>query len=228
MKHVLLAMVLALAAAVPSQALREVNKVDGYDGYVECLTYRQLDAGDDYPGAWEYIYDVYGGSQASTQSIGLRGFDATSMLNLETGASWNTTSPTDQYLWQRRDAHSFMGYAFWGWDQWKDYSPSTWEDTGGSVYDWVLTGRASATLNNWHVPDDYHVHEWGMPMLGEAAVVDDGLNSEGLMFDTYAVATDWTGLYATFRVVRTTLRVKSTSRRTTTMGTAARKRSTAS
>ncbi|MHC4985121.1 MAG: PEP-CTERM sorting domain-containing protein [Planctomycetota bacterium] len=201
-----IAMMLTLSLAADAQALCEVNYADGLDSYVECVSYRQLSADDDHPGAWEYVYDLYGGSYAMTLDISIRGFDASESLNLTEGIRWaGPISPTDQYLWQRWDAHSIVSYAAWGDIQWKDYSPSTWEDTGGGVYDWVNTAAQGAGYeyyNDWHTGDEYHVTEYsGEPMIAEGAVLDDGLDSEGIYFNSYSPVDDWTGLHATFRVV---------------------------
>ena len=188
---------LAVALAAGVARAREVNLVDGFDTYVTCISATQLGAGADYPGAWEYIYDVYGGSQAWTRWISLRGFDVSTSLNLRPDG-WNITSPTSQYLWQRWDAHSITGYVFWGGDQWRDYSPSTWNSGTSS---WDLTGAPDAMVNQWHSGGDYYVHSWGFPMYGVAAVYGDGTADERIEFDGYAIATGFTGLLMTMRIV---------------------------
>ncbi|REJ92864.1 MAG: hypothetical protein DWQ35_11230, partial [Planctomycetota bacterium] len=83
----------------------------------------QLGPADDYPGMWEYIYDVNHAVGTWEANIRLRGFEADNTANLHDVGSGDR-------LYQLWDGHVSGGWTLWGgfWD--KSIRPSYWNGTG--------------------------------------------------------------------------------------------------
>ncbi|REJ68001.1 MAG: hypothetical protein DWQ31_09710, partial [Planctomycetota bacterium] len=125
---------------------------------------RLLGAGDDYPGMWEYVYDVYHAVGSWERDWYLSGFEADQIANLNDFGS----GPA---LYQRWDTHTAGGWQLWGgfWD--KSIRPSYWNGGGGTniVDFWGLpsdpanpnncigcANEAYEYINEWHRPFDYN------------------------------------------------------------------------
>ncbi len=126
------------------------------DAKVEIISYRQLGAGDDFPGMWEYVYDVIattdagGNNHAFVMNFGLTGFDSSLMANRWTDAGdlWDGTGNAWDYEpkqnWCANSAgvpRSFGGAIYF--DRW----PSYWG---------VIPGTEPFNFSAWHEPKDVH------------------------------------------------------------------------
>ncbi|KKN83785.1 hypothetical protein LCGC14_0296100 [marine sediment metagenome] len=173
------------------------------DTYVECISYRQLGAGDDFPGMWEYVYDVVGSTAADgqnhawTRDVYLRGFDGTQIVN-QYYSEWAEYTG----LTQRWDDHTTEGLSWWMGYQLRTEYPSYWDEVSPGVHEWVLPDPADPNaawgmINQWHTGDEY-AHElsfWNQPGL----VDEDGVtwqNASGVTNFQYLA-----GLLLTFRIV---------------------------
>ena len=175
------------------------------DTYVECISYRQLGETDDFPGMWEYVYDVVGSTDAGgvnhswTRDVYLTGFDGTQVAN--TWASDGT--PGGTLLKHNWCAHSAEVPWQFGYFIYYDIYPSYWQDTDGDSQrdSWVLPepsqpNYAWAMVNEWHDGSEY-LH--GNSLWQDGIVDENGLtwanSSPVLMFSGLD------GLLMTFRIV---------------------------
>ena len=195
---------LVFALATPAGAVRR-EWASTADSWVELASVTQLGAGSDYPGAWEYVYDVYGGSNSLLTKVRLEEFEASDILNLHTASGVWGTDITGVY--QNWDATSVLSGETGPYDRY----PSTWQDTNGdSVADaWVDASAAPATNwampNAWHAGDEYAIAPWGPwePTYNYPGLIyGDGTSEEGLSWERYSgVYMVVTGLNMTFRIV---------------------------
>jgi len=200
------AMVLLSCLIVAAQAGAQARSFVPGDAYVECISYRQLGAEDDFPGMWEYVYDVVGSTDAGgenyswTRDVHLTGLDGTQVANTWTADG----TPGGTLLKQNWCAYS-AGVVWDCGDPDIDYDiyPSYWRDTDDdSVGDsWVLPtatdpNYAWAMANDWHDGSEY-LH--GNSLWKNGIVSDNGVTwtntSPVLMF--YGLD----GLLLTFRIV---------------------------
>ena len=157
------AMAVAIAALVTSTAgLAMAQEAVPGDTIVQLATApRQLGPGEDFPGMWEYVYDVVGTTDASgqnydwTNNMWLRGFDSSLMVNRwnDTGDIWDGTQTdpwnfTPKQRWSANAAGrppSFMGninYTRW---------PSYWG---------IIPDTEPFNFSAWHNPKDVHEINW--------------------------------------------------------------------
>ena len=195
---------LVFALATPALGVRrEWASTD--DSWVELVSATVLGAGSDYPGAWEYIYDVYGGANSLLTKVRLEGLDTYNILNLNTASGGWGTDVTGVY--QNWDARSVLSGETGPYDRY----PSTWQDTNGdSVADaWVDASAAPATdwamPNAWHTGDEYTLAPWGLwePAYYYPGVIyGQGTGEEGLSWErSPSIYIAMTGLNMTFRIV---------------------------
>ncbi|REJ70422.1 MAG: PEP-CTERM sorting domain-containing protein [Planctomycetota bacterium] len=132
---------------------------------------RQLGPSDDYPGQWEYVYDLWGGSQSWTRFVTIDGFDADAIANIHTaivGEDIDGDGTLDETgIWQRWDSHSVGGFAPWGNFRENSIYPSYWNagtqswDLASSVGggNWPGQNTQFELDNIWHTGDEYAVTE---------------------------------------------------------------------
>jgi len=146
---------------------------------------RQLGPSDDFPGMWEYVYDVIGNATPYIVDCGLNGFDATLIAN-----QWTYTySPITGTLvqnWDWNAAHGGGGGA-----------------VGSYSYDgttWTLHAEPWAIDNPWHAPGDYIKGASSMAVPGWYC--PGVVSGESLMYTAkIAAGNKLTGLTKTFRIV---------------------------
>ncbi len=140
-----------LIAASSAPAARAFQ--DG-DTKVELISQRQLGAGDDFPGMWEYVYDVVGTVDASfqnhgwTRNVHLRGFDGLQVVNAWQGDG----TPGGTTLKQNWTAESrgmsitnFSLFDTWWTAVLPDRFPSYWG---------ITPGTEPFNFSAWHEPKD--------------------------------------------------------------------------
>jgi len=194
-----MAAVVALVFVVPGRA--RARPYQPGDAYVTMAPLaagavsnpRLLGPGDDYPGMWEYVYDVYGGSNARCQYVHLTGFDGRLIANLHDG--WE-----GEGLYQFWDGHTVGTYPVWPWFWWKtnDY-PSYWDDPeGDSFYEWVMPDPGQPNYD-WRYPNEWHdgtVYEPWMFWHNPGRV-----DATGIHWDAWVDSEYYDGLIFTFRIV---------------------------
>jgi len=142
----------------------------GYSRIELAAAPRQLGPTDDYPGMWEYVYDVWGGNNSWTRFASISGFDADSIANQHTATTGEDRDGDgdilDTGVWQRWDSHSVGGYANWGgfrensiYPSYWDYGSSTWKLGGTEVGggNWPGQNTVFQYPNEWHTGDEYEV-----------------------------------------------------------------------
>jgi len=140
---------------------------------------RQLSGADDYPGMWEYVYDVYGGSRSWLRYVDLRGFPTAEIANLHDGYGGRA-------LYQFWDGRTLGGYPYWGHWLDKEQSPSYWEDTNGDGLSdaWIMPDDPGQDNYAWRSPNLWHTNGWayagGWSFQPDPGRVDpDGLHWDG-------------------------------------------------
>ena len=82
----------------------------GYSHIALAAAPRLLGPTDDYPGQWEYVYDVWGGNQSWTRFATITGFNADLISNIHTaivGEDIDGSGDLNETgVWQRWDSHS--------------------------------------------------------------------------------------------------------------------------
>jgi len=182
----LVALAIVALQTSESQAVT-YNPLDPTMAYMElAATPVQLGPTDDYPGMWEYVYDVYHAVGSWERFVSLRGFEADQTANLHNGN-----------LHQYWDTHVAGGWIFWGgfWD--KSIRPSYWNGGGGinpeDFYELPSDGacvgcgnEAYETLNYWHNPFDYHSSIFHGAGAGTRSDSDAGISgNDGITFETW-------------------------------------------
>ncbi|MHC4561324.1 MAG: PEP-CTERM sorting domain-containing protein [Planctomycetota bacterium] len=175
------------------------------DTLVECISVRQLEAGDDFPGMWEYVYDVAGSIDAGgqnhawTKNVWLDGFDGTQIVN-----TWEADGTPGGTALQQNWCANAAGVpkSFNPWIG-EDRFPSIWKDTDGDFVrdSWVLPGPSQpniswAMANLWHDGSEY--------LQGDSFWVLGTVNDDGLMWtntNNFVSFQNLSGLLMTFRVV---------------------------
>jgi hypothetical protein len=152
---------------------------------------RQLGAGEDFPGAWEYVYDVNIADMDYLSEHGLSGFDTSAILN-----QWEY----DPYQYEHLPQGTLVQY--WSWWPANDYGDELCfgsYSTDGTT--WTLHGEAWATDNPWHAPADY---TGGSGILKAPAwftgLVDEDNDSLAYSYRR-GTGTNLTGMVMTFRIV---------------------------
>ena len=168
--RVAMASVLLLVIAV-AQTAQAVPYVPGNNwSYIDLAAPpQQLGAGSDYPGMWEYVYDVWGGSASWTRFANISGFDADAIVNQHTATTGEDVDGDgdiqDYGVWQRWDSHSVGGFAPWGGFRENSIYPSYW-NSGTASWDlasnvgggnWPGQNHQFEVDNQWHSGDDYKV-----------------------------------------------------------------------
>jgi hypothetical protein len=161
-------------------------------GHIELLTSRLLGPEDDFPGMWEYVYDVYANEASYFATHGLSGFDASQIVN-----QWEY----DPYQYETAPQGTLVQYWSWG----AAHATGTDECFGSISNDqinWTLHAEPWSMDNPWHAPTDYvgGLSILKAPMWFTGLVnPDDGMSLEYVA--RRLTGTPLTGLAQTFRIV---------------------------
>jgi len=187
------------------------------DAKIECVSYRRLGAEDDFPGMWEYVYDVVatvdagGTNYTFGTNVGLRGFDSSLMANrwTDAGELWNGTGNAWEYKPKQNWCANSAGVPMLSlpapWGLFPDRWPSIWEDVevspGVFEEDWVLPTEPSYPSTNWAYDNEWHdgteyIHGDSFWALSTTGYGIHFINTNGLL-----VYYGLPGLLMTFRVV---------------------------
>ncbi|MHC4986087.1 MAG: PEP-CTERM sorting domain-containing protein [Planctomycetota bacterium] len=158
--------------------------------------------GEDFPGRWEYVYDVVASTDAGGVNYSwcrytyLRGFDGTLIANVWDDAG-NLQSPavgnTLKQNWTAEAAgiaRSFLPYTYP--ERW----PSNWVDGAWELPDTTLPSAAWGMTNSYHPGTDY-LRGDSVWQVGET--MNDGLRWENT--NGFVSFQGLTGLLQTFRIV---------------------------
>jgi hypothetical protein len=190
---------MALTASVANAQYYPPGHPEGV-GWIELVSSTYISSGPE-AGNYEYIYDVYGGSNTYFMNFDLF-FDASQMVNVwdaseATATDFNLPNAEGKItqIWCAQSAGHGIPYN--GYDN-PDLWPSYWEiDTQTFQYDWAVSENPWGMENVWHDGSDYNIadHCWNKYSMSEA-----GLHvTQGAAFWSSAFYAE--GLSATLRVV---------------------------
>ena len=159
-------------------------------GAITLASSRLLGTGEDFEGAWEYVYDLNITNLDYLTEHGLSGFDTAGILNQWEYDPYRSGDPRGTLV------------QYWSWWPANDYgdelcfgSYSTDDAT------WTLHGEAWSIDNPWHVPTDY---TGGSGILKAPAwytgLIDADNDSLAYSYRR-GTGTNLTGLVMTFRIV---------------------------
>jgi hypothetical protein len=160
-------------------------------GEISLVSSRLLDAGEDFAGNWEYVYDLNITDMDYLNEHGLSGFDTSAILN-----QWEY----DPYQYETSPQGTLVQY--WTW--WAANDVGTIECFGSYSTDdatWTLHAEPWAMDNPWHVPTDYtggsgilKAPSWFTGLIDE--------DNDSLAYTARRLTgTNLTGMVMTFRIV---------------------------
>ncbi|HDZ21816.1 hypothetical protein LCGC14_0368990 [marine sediment metagenome] len=145
-----------------------------------------LGDGADFPGMWEYVYDVYGDA-SPVDRVTLSGFDASAIENQWPWSGWGRTGSLRQ-KWDFHVAHEPVYYERYAYGSY----------AVGGTGPWILEGNDWSMDNPWHAPSEYVADGPFPAFMWAGKVADDG---ESLAFISNAQNRVVEGLLLTFRIV---------------------------
>jgi hypothetical protein len=160
-------------------------------GEITLVSARPLEAGEDFAGNWEYVYDLNITDLDYLSEHGLSGFDTSQILN-----QWEY----DPYQYETAPQGTLVQY--WTW--WAAHDVGTIECFGSYSTDqltWTLHNEPWSMDNTWHDPDDY---TGGSGILKAPSwftgLVDE--DNDSLAYTARRLTgTNLTGMVMTFRIV---------------------------
>ncbi|MCK4602198.1 MAG: hypothetical protein KAU28_07010, partial [Phycisphaerae bacterium] len=172
--------------AVTSSAVAQPDS-----GEITLVSSRQLGAGEDFDGNWEYVYDVNIAGMSYLSEHGLSGFDTAGILN-----QWEY----DPYQYDILPHGTLVQY--WTWWPANDYGNELCFGSYSTDHTtWTLHGEAWSIDNPWRAPTDY---TGGSGILRAPAWFTGLIDAEddSLAYTARRLTgTALTGMVMTFRIV---------------------------
>ena len=156
--------------AIATGTFADVAFQDGYTGIFLADTPRVLGPTEDFPGMWEYVYDVIGTTDAGGQNhtwskqFYLTGFDSHLMANRWTDAGdlWDGTGTSSDYLpkqnWTAQAAGMGTVFnAFLNGERWPSLAvPVPLFPGGPTVLEWAQPKDVNIAWNSYTYSEDYN------------------------------------------------------------------------